>query len=491
MANTFQFKRSSVQGKVPTTSQLALGEIGINTYDGKLFIKKDDGTASIVEIGASAGSTTTYSSLITFAHDDGIWIKPSTNATGAQIRFSDHSGGSYAQNGTIEYLHADGAVTTTGGNSNDGFIIKGTETRTVVKVEGDIIATGTIYDGTARVLTTADEGSGNGIDADTVDGQQGSYYLDYNNFTNTPSIPSSSSFIDTSNTDQTKAGRLTLGSTSATNEGLSLLHAASSSGYAAIRGYNGSTSSNNSTIHFFSDSWTSSGTTSGVTGSQGCINLNGSYGVTIGAWNNPQAYVENNILGVRGDGSATRGSLKLFRDDNAYAVTIAPSNSTGNYTLTLPTDDGTNNYYLKTDGNGNLSWGNDIAYADNADSMRAYATTSNTIYLSGPSTTGAGYHTHYCNAGLYYDSTNSRLNTAGAVIGGNVYPTSYGSNGQVLTTNGSGTLSWTTVSGGGSGIANVVDDTTPQLGGNLDLNSNNITGTGNIDITAPLTLQRL
>ena len=30
------------------------------------------------------------------------------------------------------------------------------------------------------------------------------------------------------------------------------------------------------------------------------------------------------------------------------------------------------------------------------------------------------------------------------------------------------------------GITNVVEDTTPQLGGNLDLNSNNITGTGNI-----------
>jgi hypothetical protein len=37
---------------------------------------------------------------------------------------------------------------------------------------------------------------------------------------------------------------------------------------------------------------------------------------------------------------------------------------------------------------------------------------------------------------------------------------------------------WTTVQGG---LSNVVDDTTPQLGGNLDLNSNNITGTGNID----------
>jgi hypothetical protein len=34
----------------------------------------------------------------------------------------------------------------------------------------------------------------------------------------------------------------------------------------------------------------------------------------------------------------------------------------------------------------------------------------------------------------------------------------------------------------GGGISNIVEDTTPQLGGNLDLNNNNIIGTGNIDI---------
>jgi hypothetical protein len=39
----------------------------------------------------------------------------------------------------------------------------------------------------------------------------------------------------------------------------------------------------------------------------------------------------------------------------------------------------------------------------------------------------------------------------------------------------------------GGGIANVVDDTTPQLGGDLDLNSNNITGTGNITFDGQLT----
>lgn len=45
-----------------------------------------------------------------------------------------------------------------------------------------------------------------------------------------------------------------------------------------------------------------------------------------------------------------------------------------------------------------------------------------------------------------------------------------------------------TVGDAGSGIDNILEDTSPQLGGNLDLNSNNITGTGNITTTGDLTL---
>lgn len=43
----------------------------------------------------------------------------------------------------------------------------------------------------------------------------------------------------------------------------------------------------------------------------------------------------------------------------------------------------------------------------------------------------------------------------------------------------------------GGGISNIVEDTTPQLGGNLDLNGNNITGTGNINTTGTLTTSGL
>lgn len=55
MANKLLIKRSSVASKVPTTGDLELGELAINTYDGKLYLKKDNGSASIVEIGAGGG----------------------------------------------------------------------------------------------------------------------------------------------------------------------------------------------------------------------------------------------------------------------------------------------------------------------------------------------------------------------------------------------------------------------------------------------------
>ena len=52
-------------------------------------------------------------------------------------------------------------------------------------------------------------------------------------------------------------------------------------------------------------------------------------------------------------------------------------------------------------------------------------------------------------------------------------PVDDGTANQYLKTDGSGVLSWATVAGG---ISNVVEDTTPQLGGDLDVNGNQIKG---------------
>ena len=50
MAQVLKLKRTAVSGKIPNTSQLELGELAINTYDGRIFFEKDNGTPSISEI---------------------------------------------------------------------------------------------------------------------------------------------------------------------------------------------------------------------------------------------------------------------------------------------------------------------------------------------------------------------------------------------------------------------------------------------------------
>ena len=87
------------------------------------------------------------------------------------------------------------------------------------------------------------------------------------------------------------------------------------------------------------------------------------------------------------------------------------------------------------------------------------------------------------------------LNGTGLTVAGNTtltgtlsasgitYPTSDGSANHVITTDGSGTLSFASVGSlAGSGIPSVADDTTPQLGGNLDVVTHSIVSTTNRNI---------
>ena len=56
MAQTILLKRSAVAGRVPTTSDVPLGSLALNTYDGKLFTKTNQsGTEAIVDLSAGGG----------------------------------------------------------------------------------------------------------------------------------------------------------------------------------------------------------------------------------------------------------------------------------------------------------------------------------------------------------------------------------------------------------------------------------------------------
>ena len=54
-------RRSNLAAKVPTTDQLQLGELGINTTDGRVFLKKDDGVNVTIQQIVVTGAEVTGS----------------------------------------------------------------------------------------------------------------------------------------------------------------------------------------------------------------------------------------------------------------------------------------------------------------------------------------------------------------------------------------------------------------------------------------------
>jgi hypothetical protein len=61
MANVVKLKRSAVSGRNPTADQLELGEVALNTADGNLFFKRDDGNLeSIITVANTSLEQTLY-----------------------------------------------------------------------------------------------------------------------------------------------------------------------------------------------------------------------------------------------------------------------------------------------------------------------------------------------------------------------------------------------------------------------------------------------
>jgi len=69
-------------------------------------------------------------------------------------------------------------------------------------------------------------------------------------------------------------------------------------------------------------------------------------------------------VGIKAGGSSTSGAVKLYEASTNGAHSIAvksPASLAADVTLTLPSDDGTANQALMTDGSGNLTWGGALA----------------------------------------------------------------------------------------------------------------------------------
>ena len=74
MANTvFKLRRSSVAGKIPTTSDIAIGELALNLTDRKLY--SSDGS-NVWELGANLSSISVSNTTATFlnANSSSVYV---------------------------------------------------------------------------------------------------------------------------------------------------------------------------------------------------------------------------------------------------------------------------------------------------------------------------------------------------------------------------------------------------------------------------------
>ena len=104
-------KRSGVAGSVPTTTSLKVGEIALNTYDGKAFLHKSGSTDEVVEI-VVAGANVTGSISLTGAVTASAFVGSGAQLTGvtASMRPDDFDFNSDPFAGTIGYIQGSGSL---------------------------------------------------------------------------------------------------------------------------------------------------------------------------------------------------------------------------------------------------------------------------------------------------------------------------------------------------------------------------------------------
>jgi len=111
MAQKILLKRSGVSGSIPTTASIDLGELALNTYDGKAFMHKSGSTDEVVEF-VVAGSTTSGSIRVTGNVTAANFVGSGQGLTGvtASMRPDDFDFNSEPFAGTIGYIQASGSL---------------------------------------------------------------------------------------------------------------------------------------------------------------------------------------------------------------------------------------------------------------------------------------------------------------------------------------------------------------------------------------------
>ena len=90
-----RLRRSAVSGNIPTTAQLNLGELALNTADGKAYMKKSiGGVETVIEIGGGVGIS-----------QDAVWKEYNYTATEGQTIFTGADNNSNTLSYLVGYIH--------------------------------------------------------------------------------------------------------------------------------------------------------------------------------------------------------------------------------------------------------------------------------------------------------------------------------------------------------------------------------------------------
>ena len=435
MATSIKLKHSNTQATIPTTSDLIAGEVALNTVDRKFYVR--DGSSSVITL--SNHYATDYDvNVITFK---------------------------------VVVATKDSSHPYNGSGSNLGYKINGVFSPYIKLIPRNTYrfdqSDSTNSTHPLRFYLDAAKSTAytTGVTTNGTPGSSGAYTQIIVSDSTPPVLHyqcSAHGYMGWAATTSTR--NLTGFDTDDLSEGSSNLYHTTARVNSAIDSRVNASFINNLTIVADTATALANARTIGGVSFDGTANINlpgvntsGSQDTSGNAATATALETARNIHGVSFDGT---GNIDLSEVIQDTVGAMFSGNTETNITATYQDSDGTIDLVVSASGISNVSEDSTPQLGGNLDvNGNSIVSASNGNIAITPNGSGS------------------------VIIDGLSHPQADGNAGQVLKTDGSGQLAFASVSSlAGAGIQNVSDDSSPQLGGNLDLVTHNIVTTSNRDI---------